>query len=120
MGISPEQAQRLLDGECLLLLGTQLTQYVHPPPAIQNVDLVRLVRPSARDEDKREQQLQLPGQVQQQGVQQGQQQKEGADRPATATQVLPITPAETLHLQMTPKVSDVDGMTSIWDGIGKV
>eukprot|EP00775_Hariotina_reticulata_P008402 gene8402-8586_t len=39
MGISPEQAQRLLDGECLLLLGTQLTQYVHPPPAIQNVDL---------------------------------------------------------------------------------
>lgn len=106
MGISPEQAQRLLDGECLLLLGTQLTQYVHPPPAIQNVDLVRLVRPSAREEDKREQQQQqLPGQAQQQGVQQAQQQKEGSDRPAAAAQVLPITPAETLHLQMTPKVS---------------
>jgi hypothetical protein len=42
-GISPEQAQRLLDGECLPLHGSSLTQHIHPPPAVQSVDLVRPV-----------------------------------------------------------------------------
>lgn len=124
VGISPEQAQRLLDGECLPLHGSQLCQHIHPPPAIQSVDLVRqaekdleVLFPPRRDSTaagngpaksdlargamigpERERETSRDGGSSMYGPR-----RDDSGR----TRVFPalaINPADTLHLQMTPKV----------------
>lgn len=122
VGISPDQATRLLDGECLPLHGSSLTQHIHPPPAVQSVDLVRRVQRDANRacSTRREPFLQLatgegtaaaaaaggsaaaadPAAV----VAEADAGGGGGGGGSGALAPLAVSPAETLHLQMTPAV----------------
>lgn len=131
VGISPEQAQRLLDGECLPLHGSQLCQHIHPPPAIQSVDLVRQVEKDleavGRDISNKQNQSAVPAKSDAPrvgaaaaaaaetsrdgsmlGHKRGDAGKNQEGQPFKFTP-LAINPADTLHLQMSPKVRHCTG-----------